>query len=340
MKQQAFLFLFLFISCGLQACHFGDNEASGGTSVYDGNDASEETSEETPVCIAVFGDIQYLTEDYKHIDVYKHSIDWIRSEADKGRRFNCILHTGDITQTNSKYQWNHFIKATKPVVDDISVITMTGDHDYTWEDNSPLIVSRESTFINDYLQFPLVTAKVLSWFEEGHMENIVVENTIHGQRLDFLILEFAPRKAVVEWADAYVKAHPDHHFILLNHEYLEKDGGLRTTNLKCVLRLTDKDYVTPEQLWNNLIKCNDNIRVVLCGHVGGLYALTVTPNDYGRDIPQIHHNIQQKDYRYDNWLMLWEFPAESDSANICIYNTKAGKYFNDEEVLFRYKYRD
>ena len=38
--------------------------------------------------------------------------------------------------------------------------------------------------------------------------------------------------------------------------------------------------------------------------------------------------------------MLWEFPAVSDSANVSIYNTKTGKYYDDAAVLFKFKYRD
>ena len=79
---------------------------------------------------------------------------------------------------------------------------------------------------------------------------------------------------------------------------------------------------------------------VLCGHVGGLYALTIDTNDFGHDVPQIHHNIQSPDYRYDNWLMLWEFPAESDSVNVSIYNTRTGKYYNNHDVLFKFRYRE
>ena len=152
-------------------------------------------------------------------------------------------------------------------------------------------------------------------------------------------MEFGPRKDVVTWADAYVKAHPDHLFILMNHEYLEMGGGRRTTGLKCKARLRNTTYTTPEQLWKKLIKCNDNIRIVLCGHVGGLYALTLEENDFGREIPQIQHNIQGADYRYDNWLMLWAFPMESDSASVCIYNTKTEKYFDNQRTLFKFNYK-
>ena len=126
----------------------------------------------------------------------------------------------------------------------------------------------------------------------------------------------------------------------MNHEYLEAGGGRRTEGLKCAARLRKcSTFLTPEQVWDSLVKVNDNILCVLCGHVGGLYAITVDTNDYGREIPQIQHNIQSFDYRYDNWLMLWEFPAESDSAKVFIYNTRTGQYYNNQNCLFKFKYR-
>lgn len=288
--------------------------------------------------IAVFGDIQYLTNS-RYIDIYQHSLNWIRNKNEKGWHFNAILHTGDITMNNYISQWRLFYEATNPIAQTIPFISMIGDHDYTWEDGIH-IEDRRSTHFNEYVQFPLSQKKVVDYFEDGRMENVVVKNEIHGQRLDFIFLEFGPRNEVVAWADSYVKSHPDQLFIVLTHEYLEKGGGRRTQALKMASRLKNTTYTTPDFLWDKLIRCNDNIRAVLCGHVGGLYALTVDTNDYGREIPQIQHNIQSSDFRYDNWLMLWEFPADKDSANVSIYNTKMGKYYDDNAALFKFGYRD
>lgn len=296
----------------------------------------EEPMEETEY-IAIFGDIQYYTNPV-YIHTYQHSVDWILNQARTGKRINCVLHTGDITQHSSIDEWELFHNATSELATEIPYFSMIGDHDYKWEES--LINSRDSTHFNEYIDFPLTRSKVVAYYEEGKMENVVIENHIHGQRIDLLILEFGPREEVVAWADAYVKAHPAHRFILMNHEYLEKGGGRRTKGLKCVSRLQNTTYTTPEQLWNNLVKCNDNILCVLCGHVGGLYALTFDTNDFGREVPQIQHNIQSLDYRYDNWLMLWEFPAYSDSANVKIYNTMTGQYYNDQETLFKFWYRE
>lgn len=320
--------LFVFVLFGLSACAQDKGI----------NTISEQGDMSSPVYMAVFGDIQYLTNT-DNINVYEHSLNWLRSKVDEGWHLNCILQTGDITNNNRINQWESFYQATTPIAYQIPYYSMIGNHDYTWGENNK-INDRNETHFNEYVQFPLSLQKVVAWYEKGRMENIVVENIIYGQRLDLLILEFGPRVEVVEWADAYVKAHPDHYFILMNHEYLEKGGGRRTSGITARAQFVGDSVVSPEQLWNNLIKCNDNIRVVLCGHVGGLYALTIDTNDYGREIAQIQHNIQGSDYRYDNWLMLWEFPAESDSANVCIYNTKTGQYYNDQQCLFKFKYRE
>jgi len=288
--------------------------------------------------IAIFGDIQYLTnKNYSYI--YRHSLDWISNEYNKGIPFKCVLHTGDVTQKNREIQWKCFYEETRDLANTIPYFSMIGDHDYTWEEGV-YINDRESTLYNEYLNFPLSEERVVAQFEDGRMENSVVKIDIRGEPLYFLILEFGPREEVVDWAVEYVKAHPDRKFILLNHEYLEKGGERRINNLKCIKRFINSSYTTPDQLWERLIKSNNNILCVLCGHVGGLYALTIERNDFGREVPQIQHNIQSSTYRYDNWLMLWEFPTYSDSVNVSIVNTNTLSYYENNKILFKFRYKN
>lgn len=322
------LVLLLFISCGSE-----DNRNDDVIQIMEYNDSSE--------YIAIFGDIQYYTNaTYNHL--FQHSCDWILAQKHAGMNINSVLLVGDVTSNNIRGLWKYFESATKQLAQEIPFISAIGDHDYTWSDEDGYtIADRNNTEFSKYLGFPLTKQKVVAWYEKGHMENIVVENYIHGIPIYFLVLEFGPRKEVVDWANEYVKSHPDIHFILMNHEYLEKGGGRRTENLKCYTRLhkTETTYTTPTQLWNKLIKKNDNILCVLCGHVGGLYAYTSEKNDFGREVLQIQHNIQSPDYRYDNWLMLWEFPQGSDSVNVSIINTKSMKFYEGKPVLFNFKYK-
>ena len=287
-------------------------------------------------CIAIFGDIQYYTNS-KYIDLYKHSLEWILHNR-QSLGIKCVLHTGDITQSdNTNDEWPFFNKAMKEISNELPFISMIGDHDYHW--NNSLINDRYDSNFNNNMQYPLVTNRIVSAFEEGRMENIVVRNTIYGIRYDLLVLEFGPRKEVVEWASNWVATHPDINYILMNHEYLESGGGRRITGLKCKLRLRNTTVTTPDELWDKLIRCNDNIICVLCGHVGGLFAITYDVNDFGRSVPQIQHNIQSPSYRYDNWLMLWQFPEKSDSTVVRIINTKTNEYFEGKESLFSFRFR-
>ena len=287
--------------------------------------------------IAVFGDIQIYTNIPKATDAFQRSIGWIYQQSEYYKNFSCVLHTGDITENNEPQQWYTFNECITPLVQKIPFYSAIGDHDYTWGSDGT-ISNRNSTKINTYISFPKSAVNVVARFAEGHWENIVVKNEINGHSLYFLILEFGPRKEVVDWAVQYVSEHSDTKFFVINHEYLEKGGGLRVNGLKCKARLKNTTYTTPTELWNKLIKCNDNIVGVLCGHVGGLYNLTLTTNDFGREVPQIEHNIQETAYQYDNWLMLWKFPKDDDNAYVSIYNTKTHKYWENKEVLFSFKY--
>lgn len=282
--------------------------------------------------IAVFGDIQYLTyEEYIHI--FKESLNWLE-ESKNSMNIACVLCTGDLIH-NSQKQWPYFVEA----LDGFSLpfISCIGNHDYIWENS--LINSRKNTRFTQYVQFPMVTSRIEAAFEEGRMENIVVRNEIHGERYDLLVLEFGPRKEVVAWAKEWVASHPNIKYILMTHEYLEKGGGRRTVNVTSARQLRNTTYTTPEELWKQLIKCNDNIAWVLCGHVGGLYAVTYEKNDFGREVCQIEHNIQGSKYRYDNWLMMWEFPEDSDEAVVTIVNANTGLLYDSKTPLFTFNYR-
>lgn len=287
--------------------------------------------------IAIFGDIQYYTNK-TYIGLYKHSVDWILAQYKRGTNIACVLHAGDVTQKNEISSWSLFNSATSELANNILYVSMIGDHDYSWD--GQFIKDRDLTHFSGFVNYQKTLTCVEAMYEPGRMENIVVRNTIHGERYDILVLEFGPRPEVVVWANQWVSSHPDIKYILMNHEYLEAGGGRRTEGLKCAARLRKcSTFLTPDQLWDSLVKIHNNILCVLCGHVGGLYAVTFEKNNFGRDVPQIQHNIQSAAHRYDNWLMLWDFPAYSDSANVFIYNTKDGQYYHGQSSLFTFKYQ-
>ena len=339
MRRFALLVVFLFFFIGFFSCGKNDDVTMDFpiVNLEDSitQDSSKPSYKDSSEFIYIFGDIQYYTNS-RYISIYEKSLDWIADQIHNGKQVKCVLHTGDITQSNSVSQWKQFKGAMQEITKLVPYFSMIGDHDYTWYDGR-YIDDRKDTHFNEYVNYPLSTNKVVAWFEEGRMENVVVEITIHDQPLYLLILEFGPRPEVVSWANEYVHIHSDMQFILLNHRYLENGGGRRIQGYMYRFRTTTN--TTPDKLWNQLIRCNDNILCVLCGHVGGLYAIYLEENDLGREVPQIQHNLQGSSYRYDNWLMQWEFPANDDSVNVSIINTKTLKFYNDNPTLFRFRYR-
>lgn len=323
MRNLSRLLFALFLFFQLVACEKIDNEVSLITLFSSNNEY-----------IAVFGDIQYLDDPF-HIGIYQTSVNWLIKQINEGMKLNCVLSTGDLTENNSLEEWGCFQKSMKQLSGIVPYYTIIGDHDYTWDEGG-IITDRKDSHFNDYINFPLSVQKIVDRYEEERMDNIIVENTVQGKSFNLVLLEFGPRKEVVQWADAYLKSHPSEKFVIMTHEYLEKGGNRRTQNLMMVSRLRNTSYTKPEELWDGLIRCNNNIICVLCGHVGGLYAVTVEKNDFGRDIPQIHHNIQSEEFRYDNWLMLWEVKPQCDSVSAFIFNTRTGAFYNNKKTLFSF----
>lgn len=251
--------LFLFIVFCIPLSCADDKEIIIDELLLQGDDIINPTSE----YFAVLGDCQYHFCLSGLEEVYRTYIEWITCQSDAYGNFNAVLHTGDIAETNDVSQYQLFVSLTEGLANKVPYFSAIGDHDYTWEGNNYVINDRYSTHFNVFVQFPLSKSKVVAMFEEGRMENCVVELSVQGSPLYLLFLEFGPRKEVVEWAKNYVGAHPKDKFVLINHEYLESGGGRRINNLKCVGRLRNTTYTIPDELWKDLISCNDNIVCVL-----------------------------------------------------------------------------
>ena len=287
--------------------------------------------------IVVLGDIQEYTEHPQYYSYLKHTMNWLWSQKQHGLPVNCILQVGDVTNHNAIYQWTNFHECTAPSAEDILYVTCTGNHDYDWVDNG-FIDDRASTHINEFAGFPHTKANIIAYFEPNKLENIVVANTIHGEPFDLLILEFGPRTEVLAWANDYVASRPDRKFILMTHEFLTTKGKRIEANSYAEQQFRNTTTSSPEQVWQQLVKNNDNIVCVLCGH-NGFSAQLFSENSAGRKVPQILFNLQYQSNGGDGWVQLWEFPAYGDSVSVSVYNTIRREVHPDPATAFKFRYR-
>ena len=287
--------------------------------------------------IIILGDIQEYTSNGDYLPYLKATMKWVQAQIEQNVAIRCVLQNGDITNENSINQWERFYDVTKNVASLIPYITCTGNHDYDW-DSEQHINDRSSTHFTEYTSFPVTTDLIISQFEVGRMENIVVKNYIQDQRYDILVLEFAARQEVVEWADQYLKSHTDQKFILLTHEFLWKDGERVHEKSFGEMQIRNSSYSSPEYLWDQLIKVNNNIVCVLCGHNGFSQQL-YSENVSGRLVPQILFNLQYLENGGGGWIQLWEIPKGSDSVSGKVFNTVTGVYHTNPLTFFKFRYK-
>lgn len=289
--------------------------------------------------VVVLGDIQEYTAGKGYEGYYATTMNWILSQYMLGINIRCILQVGDLTNYNAENQYNVFYHYTLPVAEYLPFIACIGNHDYVWDKNG-LINNRDRTSFSDYISFDSTDSLVVDRFESARMENIVVKNTIGGEPYNILVLEFGPRTEVLEWADAYVKQHQDSKFILLTHEYLTKKGERISYNSSAELQFRNTTWSSPEQVWQNLVKENDNIVCVLCGH-NGFSTHIFSENSAGRQVPQILFNLQYQPNGGNGLIQLWEIPHNSDTIYIRTYDTVLQQWYADDEAHkfnFNYKY--
>ena len=287
--------------------------------------------------IIVIGDTQVYTNDIKCYPYYEATMNWIWSQCKHRKNIRCVLHTGDITEHNSPYQYELFYNVTAPTATLVPFVACIGNHDYTWE-NVNIISDRYSTLFSSYTKFDRTSSEIVNSFEDGRMENIIVKNIINGERIDIISLEFGPRKEVIEWVNAHIKLHPECKYILLTHEYLSAKGERISMDAYSNRQLRNTTTSTPEQLWEQLVYDNNNIVSVLCGH-NGFSTHLFSKNSHNRDVPQVLFNLQYQNNGGDGWVQIWEFPLNSDYAKVYVYNTITRQYCLDIQYCqFKYKF--
>lgn len=287
------------------------------------------TNEDEAEFIIAFGDIQCYTMNDANIEYYKSSIEWINDHKKQGMKINCILQYGDVTETNAEEEWERFYSSTKDIASIIPFYACVGNHDY---DRTPgkYILGRNTTRINDYANFPLTRSSIVAYYETDRLENYVAKVSILGKAVYLLVLEFAVRTEILQWAKAYVESHSDCLFVLMTHEWLS-DNIIRVSNDSYAYWQigSGSTFSTAEQVWESLVWPNNNIVCVLCGH-NVLTGQLLSKNQAGREVPQIMLNTQKLENGGNGIIQIWEFSHKSDLVKICAYDSINNVWFKPE----------
>lgn len=295
--------------------------------------------------IVIIGDIQeYISPEEYGVDCYSYYLStmaWIYTQQKVYDNISCVLQNGDMTWGNREFEWERYKTGASFFEDKIPLLVCTGNHDYDWVETKNgrwIIKDRLSSMINSFFPGKLAKEVICEQYEVNRGENYVAEIYIGDSRINILVLEFAPRKEVVQWAKGIVEKNSDQKYILMTHEMLGNNKLLHSNSYaRYHFDGTESTYSTPKEIWEELVYPNDNIICTLCGHNDYFSHLELT-NKEGRKVSNILFNLQYQPNGGDGKIMLWEFPKHKTYFKVSIYNTIARIIDKDSEAEFKIEY--
>ncbi|MBQ7337910.1 MAG: hypothetical protein IJW40_05580 [Clostridia bacterium] len=336
-----------------------DTAANGNHAVYAGSRADDWVDYTVPTDVigenyytmVFIPDIQELVTG-KFTEEWMTAAQWIADNVEKENIVH-VIGAGDSTWTDAPAQWEIAKAGFDLFTDRVSWSNMTGNHDYPGSCNpvdDPNYTRRDSTnyqtyFGLDYIDSTAAADTFVDYFDDPYeistTENAYYRFTVNGINWMILQLEYLPRVHVIEWAAQVLSEYPDDNVILTTHSYITTDNATYTTQW---MPYTKEDseiggYLgelegevwpngTAKPIWDELIKQNPNIKLLLCGHAGtgdGHVLTKQTKNAAGNTIPQVMINAQDLDVSYFEgqalgMLGLLRFSADGKNVEIQYYS--------------------
>lgn len=304
----------------------------------------------------VFPDTQNYAKYGKNQGNFDRMCRWV-AENREAWKIRLALHEGDIVEQNdiavgggqgggdqdSTSQWKSARRSLDLIRDQLPIVMATGNHDYGPRSAENRNSQFPKYFPLDWNRHTLPQAKggilietAPNAFGEQTLENAAYEyKPPFGRPILLVSLEWAPRKAAVDWARA-VFARPryaNHLGILLTHCFLNdnnlRDGqgeNLRGKPGNPHWYRTGKggDTHDGEDLWNALVKDAPQIQMVFSGHVMGAHVgYRADKATAGHTVHQMLFNAQglgggsyEKGNGGDGWMRLVTFEPDGKTVSV------------------------
>lgn len=275
----------------------------------------------------------------RNVGILNLMTSWIRENVDS-LNTQFVLCTGDLVEQNdllnpngaasnqnSKQQWTNTSQAFRKLDNKVPYVLGTGNHDY-----GHVSAEYRSTQYDKYFSPEQngLNAKALrevgpSLNGNSSTVNAIYEfRTPHSKNLLVLVLEFAPRNEVIDWAKKTLdqSKYENHDVILLTHTYLDKNSNhIKTEGYK----IQDANY--GEAVFEKLVKPSKNIRMVFSGHIGepdkfdGHLGFRQDKNAAGKTVTQMTFNAQAMGGGWfgnggDGWLRYLEFMPDGKTVKV------------------------
>ncbi|WP_067145436.1 metallophosphoesterase family protein [Pseudotamlana agarivorans] len=189
-----------------------------------------------------------------------------------------------------------------------------------------------------------------SWYISSFNGGANSAQTFEAAGYTFMNISFEmhPSDDVLEWAQSVIDANPGIPTMITTHDFL-KENGLREANpIIDPTRIDPDNHNSSEEVFQDFVKPNDQIFLILCGHHHGK-AMRVDNNNSGNQVVQILADYQDRGQtvldadptfrtahgrKYgigDGWFRLMNFNFENETPQIEVktYSSHYNNYSDD-----------
>ena len=289
--------------------------------------------------LVVLPDTQHYAECYAGL--LNLQTQWVVDNKEKCN-ITYVLTLGDLTNHNSKLQWERVNGALSRLDDVVPYTIVLGNHDYGLDGKAR---TRDTLADNYFPPSRFANAPTFG----GTMEKGRIENSYHlfaagGQEWLILGLEWGPRDKTLEWGNQILQKHLNRKTIITTHAYLYSDSTRYDWRQKGKeQKWNPHNYGTAggvndgEEMWQKLVKKHTNVLMTINGHVlnDGLGFL-VSKADHGNSVNQMLVNFQDpiNPLGGEGWLRLLEFLPDGKTIQVKTYSPLYEKYKTDPDNQF------
>jgi hypothetical protein len=268
--------------------------------------------------IVVLPDTQNYSQSYP--EIFENQTKWIVQNENK-MNIVFVSHLGDIVDHYDSYwEWVYADNAMS-ILDNnkIPYGILPGNHDMDQSGN----VTRYAE------HFPASRYEGRSYWG-GSYDNRNMNNyqlfSAGGMNFIALSLQNNPPADVRSWADNVLTKYPNRKAIISTHSYLDQKG--------------DRGVGGPV-IWRDLVGPNNNVFLILCGHVvgdSGYGASEKIDNLDNRMVYQLLSDYQGMPQGGDGWLRIMEFVPSENTIHVKTYSPYLDNYWTDSANQFEMFY--
>ncbi|HWG87402.1 MAG TPA: metallophosphoesterase, partial [Candidatus Acidoferrales bacterium] len=268
--------------------------------------------------------------------VMNSQTNWIAANRD-GLNIQMVLGVGDIVNDGAQTAQQQNADAAIRILDNAGIPYMLaiGNHDY----DGAAPKTRSVTGFNQWFGPARYSGKAYykGSYPSGSNENFYGILTINGKQYLFLVLEFRPRSAALDWAESILSANPDKEAIVVTHSYL-RTVGLREDT--CDTQDMGPGNANGQEMWQRLRK-HSNVIMVLNGHfTGGSVSHREDVGDNGNLVNQIFADMQDFPNGGDGWLEILTFHPASNTISVQTYSPFLDQYMTGASQQFTVPYHN